>query len=73
MTKLVAARAAREIALLPAHAEVDSSMKIAAKYGVSDTIAVRARNLLRDAGLIYKSGRRYRKTALPHNGNGTEG
>jgi hypothetical protein len=36
-------------------------------------MAVNVRNLLMGACLIYKSGWHYRKAALPHNGNGTEG
>ena len=46
-------------------------MKIAAQYGVSNTMAVNARKLLTGARLIYTSGRHYHKAALLHNGNGT--
>lgn len=59
MKKQVAARLAREIALLPPHTRVESSMKIAAKNGVSNTVAANARHLLLGANLIYKNGRHY--------------
>jgi hypothetical protein len=72
-TRQLAARLAGELALRPDHSRVESSMKIAERYGVSNTMAVNARNLLMGAQLIYKSGRHYHKAALPHNGNGTEG
>jgi hypothetical protein len=71
LTRQLAARLARELALRPDHSQVESSMKIAARYGVSNTVAVNARNLLMGAHLIYKSGQHYHKSALPHNGNGT--
>jgi hypothetical protein len=73
LTRQLAARLARELASRPDHSPFDSSMKIAAKYGVSNTMAVKARNLLAGAHLIYKSGRHYRKAAPRRNGNGTEG
>jgi hypothetical protein len=73
LTQQLAARLARELALRPDHSRVESSMKIAARHGVSNTMAVNARNLLMGARLIYKSGRHYYKAALPHNRNGTEG
>jgi hypothetical protein len=34
-------------------------MKIAKRYGASNTMAVNARNLLMDAKLIYQNGRHY--------------
>jgi hypothetical protein len=79
MTRQVAARIARELAPRPAQTRVDSSMKIAARYGVSHTMAVNARYLLAGAKLIHKNGRHYytgppaaaRQTLVPHDGNGT--
>jgi hypothetical protein len=73
LTRQLAARLARELALRPDHSQVESSMKIAERHGASNTMAVKARNLLMGAQLIYKSGRHYYKAALPANGNGTEG
>jgi hypothetical protein len=64
LTGQLAARLARELALRPDHSQVESSMKIAKRYGVSNTMAVNARNLLMGAHLIYKSGRHYHKAAL---------
>jgi hypothetical protein len=58
-TRQVAARIARELALRPAQTRVDSSMKIAARHGVSHTMAVNARYLLMGAKLIHKNGRHY--------------
>ena len=73
LTRQLAALLARELALRPDDSQVESSMKIAAQYGVSNTMAVNARKLLVGAHLIYKSGRHYHKAALPHKGNGTGG
>jgi hypothetical protein len=55
----IAATLARELAARPAHARVESSMKIAARFGTSNTTAVGARFLLMGHMLIYKSGRHY--------------
>jgi hypothetical protein len=59
MVKQVAARLAREIALRPPNEEFQSSMRIAANYGISNSMAVHARRFLASAGLVYKQGRRY--------------
>jgi hypothetical protein len=59
MTRRIAARLARELAGKPCHERVDSSMKIAARYGVSNTMAVNARHLLMGARIIYKKDRHY--------------
>jgi hypothetical protein len=50
---------AREIASLPPNTLFSSSMKIEAKHETSHSVAVAARNLLADANLIHKAGRRY--------------
>jgi len=79
MTRQLAARLARELALRPACTLVDSSMKIAARYGVSHTMAVNARYLLAGAKLIHKKGRRYytgqprsqTANSHPYDGNGS--
>jgi len=63
LTRQLAARLARELALRPDHSRVESSKRIAARYGTSNTMAVNARNLLTGAHLIYKSGRHYHKAA----------
>ena len=55
----LAAVLAREIASLPPNTLVNSSMKIQVKYATSHSVAVAARNLLADANLIHKEGRRY--------------
>ena len=55
----LAAVLAREIASLPPNTLVNSSMKIQVKYATSHSVAVAARNLLADANLIHKAGRRY--------------
>jgi hypothetical protein len=55
----IAATLARELASLPAHTRVESSMKIAARFGTSNTTAAGARFLLTGHKLIYKSGRHY--------------
>jgi hypothetical protein len=59
MTKQVAAKLARELALLPAGTRVESSWKIAANYGVSPTMAANARHLLTGAKLVHKAGTHY--------------
>jgi hypothetical protein len=64
MRRQLAARLARELAVLPDHSRVESTMKIAARYGTSHTMAVNARNLLAGAHFIYKSGRHYHKAPL---------
>jgi hypothetical protein len=69
-TRQLAARIARELALRPDHSRVDSSMKLAARHGASNTMAANARHLLMGARLIYKSGRHYYKAAAPGNGTG---
>lgn len=44
---------------------VDSSMKIAARFGAGNSMAVRARNLLADAGIIYQAGNGHYYAAGP--------
>lgn len=55
----IAATLARELASRPAHTRVESSMKIAARFGTSNATAAGARFLLTGHHLIYKSGRHY--------------
>jgi DNA-binding GntR family transcriptional regulator len=55
----IAATLARELASLPPHTRVESSMKIAARFGTSNSTAVHARFLLIAQNIIYKSGRHY--------------
>ena len=70
LTRQLAARLARELALRPDHSQVESSMKIAERHGASNTMAVNARYLLMGERLIYKSGRHYYKAGPHYNGNG---
>jgi len=52
----VAAVLGRELLGKPPGTPVPSSMKIAARFGAGNSMAVRARNLLADAGIIYQAG-----------------
>jgi hypothetical protein len=58
-TRHIAATLARELSLKPPNTQVESSMKIAARFGTSNTMAVRARYLLIERGMISKVGRHY--------------
>lgn len=58
-TKRIAATLARELANANPGGRVDSSMKIAARFGTSNTMAVKARCLLMGQGIIRKTGRHY--------------
>jgi hypothetical protein len=44
---------------------VDSSMKIVARFGSGNSMTVRARNLLADAGIIYQAGNGHYYAAGP--------
>jgi hypothetical protein len=55
----IAATLARELMLKPPNTQVESSMKIAARFGTNNTMAVRARYLLKEHGIIRKVGRHY--------------
>jgi hypothetical protein len=63
-TRRIAASWARELVALPTDTQVESSMKIASRFGVSNTMAVRARYLVTGPGVIRKSGRRYYVTQV---------
>jgi hypothetical protein len=58
-TKQVTAKLASDLAPLPPGTPVESSEKIARKYGVSPTMATNARCLLMGVNLIHKAGRHY--------------
>lgn len=58
-TKRIAATLARELANANSGDRVDSSMRIAARFGVSNTTAVNARYLLMGQKIIRKTGRHY--------------
>ena len=58
-TRHIAATLARELSEKPPNTRVESSMKIAARFGTSNTMAVRARHLLIERGIIRKVGRYY--------------
>jgi hypothetical protein len=58
-TRQIAARLARELASLPENTQVESSMKIAARFRTSNTMAVNARHLLMGQGIVRKVGRHY--------------
>jgi DNA-binding GntR family transcriptional regulator len=51
----IAAALGRELLEQPRHTRVDSSMKIAARFGVNNSTAVRARRFLVGAKIIYRS------------------
>ncbi len=59
VTRQIAARLARDLAADTRNDLVDSTQKIAAKFSVSRSVAVNARNLLIGRGIICKHGRRY--------------
>lgn len=58
-TKRIAATLARELANGNPGDRVDSSMRIAARFGASNTMAVNARYLLMGQRIIRKVGRHY--------------
>ena len=58
-TKRIAAALARELADADQGDRVDSSMKIAARFGTTNTMAVNVRFFLMGCGIIRKSGRHY--------------
>lgn len=58
-TKRVAAKLAADLAPLPPGTPVESSEKIARKYGVSPTMATNARRLLMGVKLVHKAGGHY--------------
>ena len=58
-TRQIAAALARELAAAPRNDPVDSTQKIAARFSVSRSVAVNARNLLIGRGIIRKHGRHY--------------
>jgi hypothetical protein len=51
----IAAAWGQELLSTPRHARVESSMKIAERFHADNSMAVRARNLLMGAKIIYKS------------------
>jgi hypothetical protein len=55
----IAATLAHELAKVPHGERVDSSVKIARRFGASNTMAVHARYLLTGQRIIHKSGRHY--------------
>jgi hypothetical protein len=57
--KRIAATLARELENANPGDQVDSSMKIAARFGVTNTMAANARYLLMGQGIIRKIGRHY--------------
>jgi DNA-binding GntR family transcriptional regulator len=59
MTKQVAARLAGELAIRPPRSKLESSQRIADKYGVSKTMVDNAKRLLTGANLVHKAGRYY--------------
>jgi hypothetical protein len=61
----IAAVLGRELLDTAAGTPVDSSMKIAARTGAGNSMAVRARNLLADAGIIYQAGNGHYYAAGP--------
>lgn len=58
-TKRIAAMLARELMTAREGDKVISSMKIAERFGASNTMAVKARYLLIGQGIIHKSGGHY--------------
>lgn len=59
VTRQIAAKLARDLALASRHDRVDSTQKIATKFCVSGSVATNARNFLVGQGIIYKSGPHY--------------
>lgn len=58
-TKRIAAELARELTAAPRNDPVASTRKIAARFCVSGSVAVNARNLLLGRGIIRKHGPHY--------------
>jgi DNA-binding GntR family transcriptional regulator len=61
-TKQIAAQLASELTAAPRNDPVASAQKIAARFSVSRSVAVNARNLLQGQGIIRKHGPHYYAT-----------